>query len=177
MTEHVILVNEHDIEIGTMPKLEAHQKGILHRAFSVFIFNSKGEMLLQQRALDKYHSAGLWSNACCSHPLPGEDTLAAAHRRLMEEMGMQTNLQQVYSFIYKVALENNLTEHEFDHVFWGVSDEKPNINKNETSGYKYVSVPQLRSTIEQTPKVYTEWFKICINDLLDKIYPPFAYNV
>lgn len=171
MQEQVILVNENDIEIGTMPKLEAHQKGVLHRAFSIFIFNSKGEMLLQQRAFEKYHSAGLWSNACCSHPFPGEHTLDAAHRRLMEEMGIRVNLHHEYSFLYKVELENNLSEHEFDHVFWGICDEKPIINKSEVSNYKYVSIPKLLNDIKQNSNKYTEWFKICTNDLLKKILP------
>src|ERR1035437_4931257 len=123
MKDQVILVDDFDIEIGTMPKLEAHQKGVLHRAFSVFIFNSKGEMLLQQRAFEKYHSGGLWSNACCSHPILGENVHASANRRLMEEMGIQCNIQHEFSFIYNVQLENNLSEHEFDNVFAGVCDD------------------------------------------------------
>lgn len=169
MNEQVILVDENDVEIGTMPKLEAHQKEALHRAFSVFIFNSKGEMLLQQRSFEKYHSAGLWSNTCCSHPSPGENTIDAAHRRLMQEMGVRATLHHVYSFIYKAQLENELSEHEFDHVFWGICDEKPSINKSEISNWKYMAIPELRSDIKQNPNVYTAWFKICIDNVLDKI--------
>src|SRR5215468_430433 len=115
--EQVILVNELDEEIGTMEKLSAHEQGVLHRAISVFIFNEKGEMLLQQRASRKYHSGGLWTNACCSHPHPGEATHAAALRRLKEEMGFETSLKKAFDFVYKTSFDNGLTEHEFDHVF------------------------------------------------------------
>lgn len=169
MSEYVILVDNNDIEVGTMAKLEAHQKGVLHRAFSIFIFNSKGEMLLQQRAFNKYHSGGLWSNACCSHPLPGENILNAAKRRLIEEMGITTNLQAIYSFTYNVKLDNELSEHEFDHVFLGICDKKPLINKEEISNWKYVTVPELMIDIEINPHSYTSWFKICLNNVLAKI--------
>src|SRR5688500_14176064 len=127
-TQEVILVNEQDVEIGKMEKLEAHQKAVLHRAFSVFIFNKKGEMLLQQRARNKYHSAGLWTNACCSHPSPGEDTLSAASRRLIEEMGFSTALTKIFEFTYQTRFDNGLTEHEYDHVYTGVFEGtiKPN---------------------------------------------------
>ena len=132
--EEVILVNEADEQIGVMEKMEAHEKGLLHRAFSVFIFNDKGEMLLQQRALNKYHSGGLWTNACCSHPRPGEDTLQAAKRRLMEEMGIETSLTLKNSFTYKTAFENGLTEHEFDHIFIGTFNQEPkNTNTSGTA--------------------------------------------
>ena len=137
--EEVILVDENDIAIGSMEKLEAHQKGILHRAFSVFIFNSNNELLLQRRALTKYHSSGLWTNTCCSHPQPNEDTLAAANRRLKEEMGMQTSLTHKTSFIYKTNFDNGLTEHEFDHVFIGHTDTNPTINPEEVDSYKWIS--------------------------------------
>ena len=120
--EKVILVDKNDNQVGLMPKLEAHEKGVLHRAFSIFIFNSKYELLLQKRASSKYHSGGLWTNTCCSHPREGEDTLDAANRRLDEEMGIKTSLRKVYDFIYKAELDNQLTEHEFDHVFYGVFD-------------------------------------------------------
>lgn len=169
MCEHVILVDNNDIEIGIMSKLEAHQKGILHRAFSVFIFNSQNEMLLQQRAFGKYHSAGLWSNTCCSHPFQGEKTLDAAKRRLMEEMGIKANLNHLYSFTYKAQLDNELSEHEFDHVFFGTCDEKPCANKNEISKWKYIAIPALLNDLKRNPNTYTEWFKICLKNVLDKI--------
>ena len=123
--EKVILVDKNDNQVGLMPKLEAHEKGLLHRAFSIFIFNSRYELLLQKRASSKYHSGGLWTNTCCSHPREGEDTLDAANRRLDEEMGIKTSLRKVYDFIYKAELDNQLTEHEFDHVFYGVCDSDP----------------------------------------------------
>jgi len=165
----VVLVNEHDDEIGFMPKLEAHQKGALHRAFSVFIFNSKGELLLQQRALGKYHSEGLWSNTCCSHPLPNEATASAAVRRLQEEMGLQSTLNFVFSFLYKAELDNGLTEHELDHVFWAVSDHEPIINTSEVSNFKYVDPGFLRTDMQQHPNRYTEWLKICFDEVMEKI--------
>ncbi len=169
MEDEVILVNEQDEVIGLMPKLEAHQLGALHRAFSVFIFNSKGEILLQQRALHKYHSAGLWSNTCCSHPLPNETTQEAAQRRLKEEMGLKTNLTFLYSFIYKEPLENNLTEHELDHVFFGVTDDIPQINLDEVMEWTYSSKEEVLTDILQAPAKYTIWFKICIEELFKKI--------
>ncbi|HRG53575.1 MAG TPA: isopentenyl-diphosphate Delta-isomerase [Bacteroidia bacterium] len=169
MSEQVILVDNNDNEIGTMAKLEAHQKGILHRAFSVFIFNSKGEMLLQQRALNKYHSGGLWSNACCSHPFPGENIIDAAKRRLMEEMGIKADLQHIYSFIYNVQLDNELSEHEFDHVLIGICNEIPFVNQDEILNWKYVTIPKLLEDIQIKPTTYTSWFRICINNVLDKM--------
>src|SRR3954468_18060458 len=131
MTDDVILVDEYDNEIGTMPKMEAHLKGKLHRAFSVFIFNAEGDLLLQQRALDKYHSGGKWTNTCCSHPRPGEDTLTAANRRLREEMGMNAELSHAFSFTYQADLLDGLTENEFDHVYFGISDDAPVMNPEE----------------------------------------------
>lgn len=163
--DDVILVNEHDDEIGYMPKLEAHQKGVLHRAFSVFVFNTKGEILLQQRALGKYHSEGLWSNTCCSHPLPHESTHSGAVRRLQEEMGLQTSLTFLYSFLYHAKLDNELTEHELDHVFWGISDHEPIINTSEVSNYKYMTVEDLKTDLAQNPAKYTEWLKICFEEV------------
>ena len=149
--EEVILVNEFDEAIGVMEKLEAHQKGVLHRAFSVFIFNSKNQLLLQRRALNKYHSPGLWTNTCCSHPRPGESTLAGANRRLVEEMGLETDLTFKTSFIYKTKFDNNLTEHEFDHVFTGVSDRQPLINKDEVDSYKWVSFSDVKTELQSKP--------------------------
>ncbi|WP_031530069.1 isopentenyl-diphosphate Delta-isomerase [Dyadobacter crusticola] len=169
MEDQVILVNEEDVEIGLMPKLEAHQKGMLHRAFSVFIFNTKGEMLLQRRAFGKYHSEGLWSNTCCSHPFPEESANRAASRRLREEMGISADLNFLYTFQYRVQLENGLTENELDHVFWGVSDEEPLINTNEVSEYKYIAMSELQADLAQNPDNYTEWFKICLVPVVEQI--------
>lgn len=167
MEDHVILVNEKDETLGSMPKLEAHRKGLLHRAFSVFLFNSNGELLLQQRALDKYHSPGLWSNSCCSHPLPGEETEAAALRRLKEEMGLTAELRYLFSFTYKIAFDNGLTEHEFDHVFTGVCDESPAIDKTEIENWKYMAVPELLDDIKNNPHSYTDWFKLLLRKVLE----------
>lgn len=160
--EQVILVDEQDAPVGVMEKMEAHQKGVLHRAFSIFIFNSKGEMLLQQRADHKYHSAGLWTNACCSHPRPQEETLAAAHRRLKEELGFDTELSKAFDFIYKTSFDNGLTEHEFDHVFTGVYDGEIHFNKEEVKAVEYKSVEGIKELIEKKPGMFTEWFKIII---------------
>ena len=135
MTHEVILVDEQDQEIGVMEKMEAHRQGLLHRAFSVFIFNEKGEMLLQQRSLDKYHSGGLWTNACCSHPRPGEDIQRAAQRRLHEELGFVTSIEEIFDFIYKSPFDNGLTEHEFDHVFIGVYDDVIEPNQKEVKDF------------------------------------------
>lgn len=163
----VILVDINDSETGTMEKMEAHQKGLLHRAFSVFIFNSKGELLLQKRAKDKYHSGGLWTNACCSHPFPGENTLSAAKRRLMEEMGMNCDLEHAFSFIYKVNLDKGMTEHELDHVFIGVSDERPKLNVHEVEDFKYVTLEQAEQLIKNNPESLTEWFKIVFTQTMN----------
>ncbi|MCC6371241.1 MAG: isopentenyl-diphosphate Delta-isomerase [Bacteroidia bacterium] len=162
MREEVILVNEKDEATGVMEKMEAHEKALLHRAFSVFIFNGKGQMLLQRRALSKYHSAGLWTNTCCSHPRPGESTDSAASRRLMEEMGMDTQLHYKTSFIYKAPFDNNLTEHEFDHLFTGVSDKEPVINPEEVDSYKWMSPEEVKTQVAATPELFTVWFKIAL---------------
>jgi isopentenyl-diphosphate Delta-isomerase len=158
--EFVILVDENDNETGTMEKMEAHRKAFLHRAVSVFIFNSKGEWLLQQRAFDKYHSGGLWTNACCSHPYPGETTMAAANRRLTEEMGMEAPLESLFRFQYQATLESGITEHEVDHVFIGISDREPVINRGEANDWRYVSTHQLSEEIKAAPENFTVWFKI-----------------
>jgi isopentenyl-diphosphate delta-isomerase len=144
----VILVNENDEPIGTMGKMEVHEKALLHRAFSVFIFNIKGEMLLQQRAADKYHSPGLWTNTCCSHPRPGEDTHAAALKRLQEEMGFTTPIEKAFHFIYKAPFDNELTEHEFDHVFFGYCDQQPYINLEEVESYLWMDVIKIIDEIK-----------------------------
>ncbi len=160
MKEYVILVNEKDEPVGTMEKIEAHQKGLLHRAFSVFIFNDNNEMLLQQRAFSKYHSAGLWTNTCCSHPRPGEELISAAKRRLTEEMGIETALTHQTSFIYKTDFDNDLTEHELDHVFVGKYNSSPQINKDEVNDYKWINLTELRDWISMRPEDFTSWFKI-----------------
>ena len=169
MNDTVILVNEHDEQIGLMDKLEAHEKGMLHRAFSVFLFNTQGELLLQQRAFGKYHSEGLWSNTCCSHPMNGEVIQSAASRRLMEEMGLKTDLHFLYSFLYKAKLDKGLTEHELDHIFIGISDDEPVINTNEVADWKYISVNELLLDIESHPERYTVWFKMEVKNVLDRI--------
>jgi isopentenyl-diphosphate delta-isomerase len=170
MNEQVVLVDGNDVELGLMPKLDAHQHGVLHRAFSVFIFNSAGEMLLQQRALDKYHSGGLWSNACCSHPRPGESNVDAAARRLYEEMGIKCTLTEAFSFVYRSELENGLIEHEFDHVFVGVSDDEPQPDPIEVGSWCYLKHEALSGMINDHPEQYTEWFKLCLKDQGEKIF-------
>ena len=158
--DNVILVDKNDNQVGLMPKLEAHQKGVLHRAFSVFIFNNKYELLLQKRSFSKYHSGGLWTNTCCSHPREDEDILDAANRRLIEEMGIETSLRKVYEFTYKAELDNDLIEHEFDHVFYGVYNEDPSINKDEAEGFKWIDMDSLNEDIKTNGDIYTVWFKI-----------------
>lgn len=156
----VILVNELDEPIGTMEKLEAHQKGLLHRAFSVFITNAKGELLLQQRALNKYHSGGLWTNTCCSHPLPDEDVIAASHRRLVEEMGFDCELTEVFSFTYRAEFDNGLTEYEFDHVLIGQYDGEIRPNSAEVMNYKFAFPDEIRFLLLTAPETFTHWFHI-----------------
>lgn len=155
----VILVDENDRETGTMEKMEAHKTASLHRAISVFVLNSGGEWILQRRALDKYHSKGLWTNTCCTHPFPGESNLEAANRRLKEEMGISCDLKELFSFVYKGKLDNDLTEHEFDHVFAGISDEIPVINTTEVIEWKKVRFEDLHNDILKNPSNYTYWFK------------------
>jgi len=156
----VILVDERDVPVGIMEKMEVHQKALLHRAFSVFVFNGKGEMLLHKRAANKYHSAGLWTNACCSHPGPGQETLAAAQLRLHEEMGISTSLKKIFDFTYRAPVDNGLTENEFDHVFIGEYDGVISPNKNEVSDYCFKSIPDINDSLQTHPKKYTEWFRI-----------------
>ena len=161
--ENVILVDEKDNQVGLMPKLEAHQKGLLHRAFSVFIFNSDYKLLLQKRAASKYHSGGLWTNTCCSHPRDGEDIIDAANRRLDEEMGIKTSLRKVFDFIYTAELDNNLIENEFDHVLYGVYDIDPILNKEEAEDFKWIDMETLKNDIENNTDQYTVWFKIAFD--------------
>lgn len=166
INDPVILVDEKDNETGIAGKLEVHRKGLLHRAFSVFIFNSKGELMLQKRANSKYHSGGLWSNTCCSHPFPGESAAMGAQRRLLEEMGFSTGLQECFSFIYKEKLDNDLTEYEFDHVFIGRSEGPPILNPQEVQDWKWMSMDELKEDLKNDPSAYTVWLKI----VFDKVY-------
>ena len=156
---YIILVDENDKVTGILEKLEVHYKALLHRAVSVFIFNSKGEWILQQRALQKYHSKGLWTNTCCSHPYPGETCLQAASRRLLEEMGLQSDLREIFSFIYKEQLDNGMTEHELDHVFIGISDDLPALNHHEVMDWRNVSYTDLEREIAENPAHFTVWFR------------------
>ncbi len=159
-TDRVILVDEQDLPTGTAGKMEAHQAGLLHRAFSVFIFNGKGEMLLQQRARHKYHSGGLWTNACCSHPLPGEETTAAAERRLQEELGFSVPVTKAFDFVYKTIFENGLTEYEFDHVFTGTYEGEIKMNKEEVMDTCYKTLDDVADSLQSHPQEYTSWFHI-----------------
>ncbi|WP_452222397.1 isopentenyl-diphosphate Delta-isomerase [Lacinutrix salivirga] len=164
--EKVILVNEKDEQIGLMPKMEAHEKALLHRAFSVFVFNSKNELMLQQRALTKYHSPGLWTNTCCSHQRDGESNLEAGKRRLNEEMGFITPLKETTSFIYKAPFDNGLTEHEYDHIMIGYYENEPIINTEEVASWKWMPLEDVKKDIITNPEEYTAWFKI----IFDKFY-------
>jgi len=165
----VILVNFQDQVIGKMEKLEAHQKGLLHRAFSVFVFNSNKELLLQKRALGKYHSEGLWTNTCCSHPSPGETIENAAKRRLQEEMGYSCQLNTTFSFIYDVQLDNELIEHELDHVVIGISNVDPILNSEEASDFKWMCLKEIKEDIKSNSENYTSWFKIILDEHFDKL--------
>ncbi|HVK97685.1 MAG TPA: isopentenyl-diphosphate Delta-isomerase [Flavisolibacter sp.] len=161
----VILVNERDEEIGVMGKLEVHQKGLRHRAFSIFIFDEKGRMLLQQRSAKKYHGALLWTNSCCSHPRPSEKIEHAAIRRLEEEMGFTTPLEKIFVFEYHSPVENNLIENEIDHVFIGQYSGEISINKNEVAAYTFKSMAELKEQIIQKPQIFTTWFKIAFEQV------------
>ncbi len=163
--QEVILVNEFDEPVGTMEKMAAHEQALLHRAFSVFIFNSDGLMLLQQRAEGKYHSPGLWTNACCSHPFPGEAVEDAAIRRLQEELGFTTTLKKAFHFTYKAEFDNGLTEHEFDHVFTGIYDGPMELNPDEVSEIVYKSMDEIESSLQLVPHKFTAWFLIAFPQL------------
>jgi isopentenyl-diphosphate delta-isomerase len=167
--DFVVLVDSQDNEVGIMEKLEAHEKGLLHRAFSIFLFNSKGEMLLQQRALSKYHSPGLWTNACCSHPAPNETTLEAGKRRLQEELGLSTVLVEAFKFEYRATFDNSLTEHELDHVLVGYTDEFPQLNLDEAQDYRWVRWADLLSEMALYPEKFTVWFKIILTEHIEKL--------
>jgi isopentenyl-diphosphate delta-isomerase len=167
--EYVILVNEKDQEIGLMPKLEAHQKAVLHRAFSVFIFNSENELMLQQRASSKYHSPNLWTNTCCSHQRSGESNIQAGTRRLYEEMGFTTTLNEITSFIYKAPFDNGLTEHELDHIMVGYYNEDPVINSDEVEDWKWMKIEDVKNDISLNPDLYTAWFKIIFKNFYNHL--------
>ena len=165
--QQVIMVDKFDHELGTMDKIEAHKQGTLHRAISVFIFNPEGEWLLQKRSNNKYHSGGLWSNTCCTHPYPGESIEQAAHRRLQEEMGMvNIKLQKLYSFVYQASLDHELTEYELDHVFIGISDLMPQINCDEVAEYSYYTNEILLKLLKQNPNTFTAWFGMCVKRVM-----------
>ena len=168
--ENVVLVDRNDNPMGLMPKLEAHEKGVLHRAFSVFILNQKSQLMLQRRALDKYHSPGLWTNTCCSHPRESESNIEAGVRRLKEEMGFTTPLKPMFSFIYKSKFDNGLTEHEFDHVLLGYYDKQPFINKIEVSDWKWMSLDKIILEIKNKPEDFTVWFKIIFERFYNHIH-------
>lgn len=156
----VVLINERDTTVGEMDKMEAHQKGILHRAFSIFLFNSNNEMLIQQRASEKYHGADLWTNACCSHPQLNEDVMESAQKRLVFEMGIRCEIKNAFSFLYKASVENDLIEHEFDHVFIGYTDTDPIPNPQEVQSFKWLDMTVLSKDIHENPEKYTYWFKM-----------------
>lgn len=162
--EHVILVNEKDEPIGLMPKMEAHEKAVLHRAFSVFILNSKNEIMLQQRAAHKYHSPLLWTNTCCSHQREGETNIMAGSRRLREEMGFEAELKELFSFIYKAPFDNGLTEHELDHVMIGYYDDEPELNPDEAENWKWMAIEDVKEDMKLRPEIYTVWFRIIFDE-------------
>lgn len=164
--ELVVLVDEKDVQIGLMPKLEAHEKALLHRAFSVFILNDKNEIMLQQRAAGKYHSPLLWTNTCCSHQRENETNVEAGKRRLQEEMGFSVPLKELFSFIYKAPFDNGLTEHEFDHVMIGYYNEAPVVNSEEVESWKWMTIEDVKEDMQKHAQLYTEWFKI----IFDKFY-------
>lgn len=168
----MILVDREDNELGLMPKMEAHQKGVLHRAFSVFVLNGRKELMLQRRAADKYHSPLLWTNTCCSHQRPGESNVEAGKRRLMEEMGFTVDLRDLFSFIYKAPFDNGLTEHELDHVLLGEYEGEPDINPAEVGDWKWMGLMEIREDMEINPNHYTAWFRI----IFDKFYHYFDDN-
>ncbi len=166
MEDTVILVDESGAEVGVAEKMAAHRTARLHRAFSIFIFHPDGRMLLQQRAAGKYHSAGLWTNACCSHPRPGESTADAAHRRLQEEMGFDCELEEIFHFTYQARLDNGLSEHEYDHVFIGAFDGTPSPNPDEAGDWKWIAVDELQQDVQSHPEQYTHWFRLALDRVL-----------
>lgn len=169
MEAQVILVNEQDEVTGVMEKMEAHRKGLLHRAFSVFILNDAGEMLLHQRALDKYHSGGLWTNACCSHPLPGETVTQAAHRRLLEEMGFDCPLTELFQFTYRTDFDNGLIEHEYDHVLVGTYNGTINPNPQEVNDFRFIPVETVTRLLQEQPAQFTSWFRLAFPKVIEHL--------
>ncbi|EEC1444777.1 isopentenyl-diphosphate Delta-isomerase [Salmonella enterica] len=167
--DDVVLIDRYDNVTGIMDKISAHKKGILHRAVSVYIINDNGEILLQQRAANKYHSGGLWSNACCTHPLPGEEVMSAAGRRLMEEMGMVCNLLKLFPLYYNVDVENGFREHEITHVFYGVCNDIPVLNPEEAASFYYSSPENVIHEIKKYPEKFTEWFKFCFPEIINHL--------
>lgn len=164
MEEYVVLVNPEDEVLGVMEKQQAHINGLLHRAFSVFLFNHKGEMLLQKRASKKYHSPSQWTNAVCSHPRKDETYLEGSNRRLNEELGIKTDLSEKFNFIYKADVGGNLWEHELDYVFTGVYEDSFNLNPDEVEEVRYISMENLDKEITENPENFTEWFKIILEE-------------
>ncbi len=171
MPELLILVDEYDNQIGTMEKMQAHREGKLHRAFSVFVFNNKGQLLLQRRALHKYHSGGLWTNTCCSHQRPGETTLAAAHRRLQEEVGFDCPLAEKFTFVYQASFSNGLTEYEFDHVLFGATETEGHPNPQEVSELRWIDIASLEKELSAHPELYTFWLKTCLPSIIKTLNP------
>ena len=169
VNENVVLVDKNDNPIGLMEKIEAHRRGLLHRAFSVFIIDDENRLLLQKRSQTKYHSPGLWTNTCCSHPRNGEILIDAANRRLMQEMGLSANLKHMFSFIYRAEFDNGLIEHEFDHVFIGKSNSDPVINSDEVCEWKWTEIKKIKKDIIENSHHYTEWFKIIFNKFHNKL--------
>lgn len=167
MVEHVVLVDAQDRQVGTMEKMEAHEKGVLHRAFSVFLFDNAGQLIIQQRAWTKYHSPGLWANTCCSHPRENEPIIEAGKRRLKEEMGMDADLRPLFSFIYKADMGNGLIEHELDHVLVGYANTEPHINLQEVASYRSMRLADIQMDLQRRPERYTEWFKIVFDRFVE----------
>ncbi len=169
MEERVVLVDENDNEIGTEEKLKAHENGgKLHRAFSIFVFNSRGELMLQKRARSKYHFGGMWTNTCCSHPRPGEPLMETARRKLRQEMGFETDLKELFTFTYRATSENGLTEHELDHVLTGRFDGDPEPNPEEAEGWKWTSLDELAEDVKENPDRYTPWFRIALERVISE---------
>lgn len=167
--EKVVLVDRNDTPLGEMEKMEAHRKALLHRAFSIFVFNDKNELMLQQRAESKYHSPGLWTNTCCSHPRPGESLQDAGHRRLVEEMGFDCRLEKIFDFIYEAELDKGLTEHEFDHVLFGRYNQNPVINPDEVATFKWMTMDDIARDMEVSPEKYTVWFRIAFDRVFEHL--------
>ena len=174
--EQVILIDPDDKPLGLMNKMEAHEKGLLHRAFSIFIFNSDNELLIHQRAFTKYHTPGLWTNTCCSHPREGETVKDAAKRRLMEEMGMKCDFDEAFAFLYKSEVGQGLIEHEYDHVFIGYCDDTPQINPEEVASWRYENIDNLRYELKTNPQLYTIWFRIAFERVYEHLKSNNKFN-